>query len=166
MATGFKVVSTGSFVPPRLVKYFKVFFSTTLIINDIFFFLILLGQQQQQQPAEPEEPLPPGWEMRFDSYGRKYYVDHNTRFVDWLIVHTVSYVWEARAAGIKLGPVYFYSWYLSSNLSAGQPRGRGPSRCPRAGRCDATPGMRVSTSWALWDSSQLMAKDIYLTCFK
>jgi len=27
----------------------------------------------------PEEPLPPGWEMRFDSYGRKYYVDHNTR---------------------------------------------------------------------------------------
>ena len=27
-----------------------------------------------------EEPLPPGWEMRCDQYGRRYYVDHNTRF--------------------------------------------------------------------------------------
>lgn len=27
-----------------------------------------------------EDPLPPGWEMRYDSLGRRYYVDHNTRF--------------------------------------------------------------------------------------
>jgi hypothetical protein len=40
----------------------------------------ILGPGQQQQQQEPEEPLPPGWEMRFDSYGRKYYVDHNTRY--------------------------------------------------------------------------------------
>lgn len=26
-----------------------------------------------------EEPLPAGWEMRFDTFGRRYYVDHNTR---------------------------------------------------------------------------------------
>jgi hypothetical protein len=30
-----------------------------------------------------EDPLPPGWEMRFDQYGRKYYVDHNTRSTTW-----------------------------------------------------------------------------------
>ena len=34
------------------------------------------------QPV-PEEPLPPGWEMRFDQYGRRYYVDHNTRSTTW-----------------------------------------------------------------------------------
>lgn len=28
-----------------------------------------------------EEPLPPGWEMRLDTYGRRYYVDHNTKYV-------------------------------------------------------------------------------------
>ena len=28
----------------------------------------------------PEEPLPPGWEMRYDNYGRRYYVDHNNRY--------------------------------------------------------------------------------------
>jgi hypothetical protein len=30
--------------------------------------------------AATEEPLPPGWEMRYDQYGRRYYVDHNTRW--------------------------------------------------------------------------------------
>jgi hypothetical protein len=34
-------------------------------------------------PPAPEEPLPPGWEMRFDQYGRRYYVDHNTRSTTW-----------------------------------------------------------------------------------
>jgi len=34
-------------------------------------------------PPVPEEPLPPGWEMRFDQYGRRYYVDHNTRSTTW-----------------------------------------------------------------------------------
>ncbi|ELT92881.1 hypothetical protein CAPTEDRAFT_225074 [Capitella teleta] len=29
------------------------------------------------------EPLPPGWEMRIDSHGRPYYVDHNTRTTTW-----------------------------------------------------------------------------------
>ena len=37
-----------------------------------------------------EEPLPPGWEMRFDSYGRKYYVDHNTRWWNQIVSKTVT----------------------------------------------------------------------------
>ncbi|CAI2308630.1 unnamed protein product [Caenorhabditis sp. 36 PRJEB53466] len=31
----------------------------------------------------PEEQLPEGWEMRFDQYGRKYYVDHTTKSTTW-----------------------------------------------------------------------------------
>ncbi|KAF1769544.1 hypothetical protein GCK72_001361 [Caenorhabditis remanei] len=31
----------------------------------------------------PEEALPEGWEMRFDQYGRKYYVDHTTKSTTW-----------------------------------------------------------------------------------
>lgn len=38
-----------------------------------------------------EEALPPGWEMRFDTFGRRYYVDHNTRWVALLQVK-VNYV--------------------------------------------------------------------------
>lgn len=30
-----------------------------------------------------EEPLPAGWEMRYDQFGRKYYVDHNTKSTTW-----------------------------------------------------------------------------------
>lgn len=29
--------------------------------------------------SAPEGPLPPGWEVRFDQYGRRYYVDHTTK---------------------------------------------------------------------------------------
>lgn len=35
--------------------------------------------QVENEDGRPEEPLPPGWEMRFDTYGRRYYVDHNNR---------------------------------------------------------------------------------------
>ncbi|KAH7982021.1 hypothetical protein HPB52_002611 [Rhipicephalus sanguineus] len=30
-----------------------------------------------------EEQLPPGWEVRYDQFNRKYYVDHNTRSTTW-----------------------------------------------------------------------------------
>uniref|UniRef100_A0A914C5D6 E3 ubiquitin-protein ligase n=1 Tax=Acrobeloides nanus TaxID=290746 RepID=A0A914C5D6_9BILA len=30
-----------------------------------------------------DEPLPEGWEMRHDPYGRTYYVDHNTKSTTW-----------------------------------------------------------------------------------
>ena len=29
------------------------------------------------------EPLPPGWEVRYDALGRRYYVDHSTRSTTW-----------------------------------------------------------------------------------
>jgi len=46
--------------------------------------------------VEAEEPLPPGWEMRFDSYGRKYYVDHNTRSTTWERPQPLPPGWEMR----------------------------------------------------------------------
>lgn len=36
-------------------------------------------QSDAEENRSDNEPLPPGWEMRFDTYGRRYYVDHNTR---------------------------------------------------------------------------------------
>lgn len=36
-------------------------------------------QGETEENRTDSEPLPPGWEMRFDTYGRRYYVDHNTR---------------------------------------------------------------------------------------
>lgn len=30
-----------------------------------------------------EELLPDGWELRYDAYGRKYYVDHTTKSTTW-----------------------------------------------------------------------------------
>jgi len=47
-------------------------------------------------PPAPEEPLPPGWEMRFDQYGRRYYVDHNTRSTTWERPQPLPPGWEMR----------------------------------------------------------------------
>lgn len=38
------------------------------------------GSVVLQDDQRQDEPLPPGWEMRLDTYGRRYYVDHNTRY--------------------------------------------------------------------------------------
>ncbi|KAH0955911.1 hypothetical protein HN011_007261 [Eciton burchellii] len=43
-----------------------------------------------------EEPLPPGWEMRYDLYGRRYYVDHNTRSTSWERPQPLPPGWEER----------------------------------------------------------------------
>ncbi|XP_076247280.1 suppressor of deltex [Calliopsis andreniformis] len=43
-----------------------------------------------------EDPLPPGWEMRYDTYGRRYYVDHNTRSTSWERPQPVPPGWEVR----------------------------------------------------------------------
>ncbi|GBP64112.1 E3 ubiquitin-protein ligase Su(dx) [Eumeta japonica] len=43
-----------------------------------------------------EEPLPPGWEMRYDVYGRRYYVDHNTRSTSWERPQPLPTGWEVR----------------------------------------------------------------------
>lgn len=43
-----------------------------------------------------EEPLPAGWEMRFDTYSRRYYVDHNTRSTSWERPQALPAGWEMR----------------------------------------------------------------------
>ncbi|KAL1491124.1 hypothetical protein ABEB36_011767 [Hypothenemus hampei] len=49
-------------------------------------------QDEQRQ----DEPLPPGWEMRFDTYGRRYYVDHNTRSTSWERPQPLPQGWDMR----------------------------------------------------------------------
>ena len=46
--------------------------------------------------SQNEEPLPPGWEMRCDQYGRRYYVDHNTRSTTWERPQPLPPGWEMR----------------------------------------------------------------------
>ncbi|XP_058061832.1 E3 ubiquitin-protein ligase Su(dx) [Anopheles bellator] len=53
-------------------------------------------QQQQQQNAIDDEPLPAGWEMRVDKFGRRYYVDHNTRSTYWEKPQPLPAGWEQR----------------------------------------------------------------------
>ena len=43
-----------------------------------------------------EEPLIPGWEMRYDQYGRRYYVDHNNRSTTWERPQPLPPGWEMR----------------------------------------------------------------------
>ncbi|XP_060807947.1 E3 ubiquitin-protein ligase Su(dx) [Amyelois transitella] len=52
-----------------------------------------------------EEPLPHGWEMRYDVYGRRYYVDHNTRSTSWERPQPLPPGWEVRRDG--RGRVYY-----------------------------------------------------------
>ncbi|XP_027196654.2 WW domain containing E3 ubiquitin protein ligase suppressor of deltex [Dermatophagoides pteronyssinus] len=64
------------------------------------------SQQQQQNnqsrsnttqsSSVVEEPLPHGWEIRFDTYGRKYYVDHNTKSTTWQRPTPLPPGWEMR----------------------------------------------------------------------
>jgi len=42
------------------------------------------------------EPIPPGWEMRIDPHGRRYYVDHNTRTTTWERPTPLPPGWERR----------------------------------------------------------------------
>ena len=53
----------------------------------------LFNRTSRPAPASPQanqaasensvRPLPDGWEMRHDSAGRAYYVDHNSRVTSW-----------------------------------------------------------------------------------
>ncbi|VVC92941.1 unnamed protein product [Leptidea sinapis] len=51
---------------------------------------------QAQTTSAGEDPLPPGWEMRYDVYGRRYYVDHNTRSTSWERPQPLPSGWEVR----------------------------------------------------------------------
>lgn len=48
------------------------------------------------EESRENEPLPPGWEMRYDTYGRRYYVDHNTRSTSWERPQPLPPGWEMR----------------------------------------------------------------------
>ncbi|KFD49498.1 hypothetical protein M513_09609 [Trichuris suis] len=50
------------------------------------------------RPSVEEEPLPLGWEARFDMYGRRYYIDHNSKSTTWERPSSVSLPagWESR----------------------------------------------------------------------
>lgn len=48
------------------------------------------------QTTSEDEPLPVGWEIRFDQYGRRYYVDHNTRSTYWEKPTPLPLGWEIR----------------------------------------------------------------------
>ena len=54
------------------------------------------GASSSSGAGHQEEPLPPGWEMRCDQYGRKYYVDHNTRSTTWERPQPLPPGWEMR----------------------------------------------------------------------
>uniref|UniRef100_T1KCS5 HECT-type E3 ubiquitin transferase n=1 Tax=Tetranychus urticae TaxID=32264 RepID=T1KCS5_TETUR len=45
---------------------------------------------------DSDENLPPGWEIRYDQYNRKYYVDHNTRSTTWEKPQRLPPGWELR----------------------------------------------------------------------
>lgn len=53
-------------------------------------------QLQPTQSAGDDEPLPQGWEIRFDQFGRRYYVDHNTRSTYWEKPTPLPPGWEIR----------------------------------------------------------------------
>jgi len=55
--------------------------------------------------SSADSPLPPGWEMRVDTFGRKYYVDHNTRATSWERPQPLPEGWEMRRD--PLGRVYY-----------------------------------------------------------
>ena len=52
-----------------------------------------------------EEPLSPGWEMTYDNYGRRYYVDHNNRCTTWERPQPLPAGWEMRRD--NRGRVYY-----------------------------------------------------------
>lgn len=57
-----------------------------------------VGNEAAAQPnsSSSEETLPAGWEMRYDVYGRRYYVDHNSRSTSWERPQPLPAGWEIR----------------------------------------------------------------------
>lgn len=57
------------------------------------------------QSANTDEPLPAGWEIRYDQFRRRYYVDHNTRSTYWEKPTPLPPGWEIRRD--SRGRVYY-----------------------------------------------------------
>lgn len=51
---------------------------------------------RQSNDDDSDENLPPGWEIRYDAYRRKYYVDHITRSTTWEKPKPLPPGWEIR----------------------------------------------------------------------
>ena len=51
---------------------------------------------QENGGSEEEEPLPQGWETKYDQSGRRYYVDHNSRTTSWSRPKPLPAGWEQR----------------------------------------------------------------------
>lgn len=62
-------------------------------------------QQLVSQQSSDNDPLPPRWEVRHDPYGRRYYVDHNTRSTYWERPTPLPPGWEAKRD--ERGRVYY-----------------------------------------------------------
>lgn len=55
-----------------------------------------VNDEQLDQNATDDESLPARWEIRFDQFGRRYYVDHNTRSTYWEKPSPLPPGWEIR----------------------------------------------------------------------
>ncbi len=58
--------------------------------------VLVNGNSEAANPPADDEPLPTGWEMRYDPFGRRYYVDHNTRSTYWEKPSPLPPGWEIR----------------------------------------------------------------------
>ncbi|PIO60652.1 WW domain protein [Teladorsagia circumcincta] len=68
-------------------------------------------ERNRRSPATAEERLPDGWEMRYDQYGRKYYVDHTTKSTTWERPSTqpLPSGWEMRRDPRGRGRLSYYN---------------------------------------------------------
>lgn len=55
-----------------------------------------VNDEQLEQNGTDDETLPARWEIRFDQFGRRYYVDHNTRSTYWEKPSPLPPGWEIR----------------------------------------------------------------------
>lgn len=58
--------------------------------------LVPIANGEVMQAEEDDEELPTGWERRTDQFGRRYYVDHNTRSTYWEKPSPLPPGWEIR----------------------------------------------------------------------
>jgi hypothetical protein len=68
------------------------------------------------KPVDPFQP--PGWEMRRDTRGRVYYVDHNTRQTTWQRPNTDRLLnfanWQGERAQVRIDPKNKRKFFLQS----------------------------------------------------
>lgn len=83
------------------------------------------GEVMRAAVEDDDEELPAGWERRTDPYGRRYYVDHNTRSTYWEKPSPLPPGWEIRRD--PRGRVYYVdhnsrttTWQRPNNERIGQ----------------------------------------------